>query len=70
MSVPGISPETLQAPRCSIVCTGPGVPLGGCTESSTAGGLIADTGGAAHNAPVVKMARIAVRQAEPARFID
>ncbi|GAQ32579.1 hypothetical protein MPS_0959 [Mycobacterium pseudoshottsii JCM 15466] len=46
------------------------MPLGGCTESSTAGGLIADTGGAAHNAPVVKMARIAVRQAEPARFID
>ncbi|CNZ08261.1 Uncharacterised protein [Mycobacterium tuberculosis] len=37
-SVPGITPETLHAPRCSIGATGPGSPLGGCAAASTTGG--------------------------------
>ena len=47
-SVPGMTPEVLHGPRCSIGCTGPGVPLGGGTPGSTTGGLIANAGGQVH----------------------
>ena len=47
-SLPGMTPEALHGPRCSIGCTGPGAPLGGCTPGSTAGWLIASADGQAH----------------------
>jgi len=43
-------PEVSHGPRCSIGCTGPGLPLGGGTPGSTAGGLIASAGGAVQTA--------------------
>src|ERR1700741_1573466 len=69
-SLPGTTPEVLHWPRCSIGCTGPGVPLGGGTPGSTAGGLIASAGGQAHAAAAAKAATVAVRRASPDRIID
>jgi hypothetical protein len=66
-SLPGMTPETLHGPRCSIGCTGPGVPAGGCAAGSIAGGLIAIAGAQVH----ITTATTAVRQPNPtARFID
>ncbi len=53
----------MHGPRCSIGCPGPGLPLGGGTPGSTAGGLIASAGGQAH----ITATKAAVRQANPAR---
>lgn len=64
-SVPGITPETLHAPRCSIGATGPGSPLGGCAAASTTGGPIAHAGGVHHPATTT----VAARHANAARII-
>jgi hypothetical protein len=69
-SLLGTTPEVLHGPRCSIGCTGPGVPLGGGTPGSTAGGLIASAGGQAHAVAAAKAATVAVRPANPVRIID
>src|ERR1700758_866937 len=64
-SLPGMTREALHGPRCSIGCPGPGVPLGGATPGSTAGGLIASAGGQAHAVAAAKAVTVAVRQAHP-----
>jgi hypothetical protein len=61
-----MTPEALHGPRCSIGCPGPGVPLGGGTPASTAGGLIASAGGHAHTTA----AKSAAVQANPVRGPD
>jgi hypothetical protein len=65
-----MTPEVLQGPRCSIGCTGPAVPPGGCTPGSTTGWLIADADGQAHGATACEKIKAAVRQANPTRIID
>ena len=65
-----MTPEALQGPRCSIGCTGPAAPLGGCTPGSTTGWLIANAGGQAHGITACEKTNAAVRQANPARIID
>jgi hypothetical protein len=65
-SLPGITPDALHGPRCSIGWPGPGVPLGGGTPASTVGGLIASAGGHAHTAAP----KAAVAQANRDRIID
>jgi hypothetical protein len=61
-----MTPEVPHGPRCSIGCPGPGVPLGGGTPGSTAGGLVASAGGQAHVAAI----RVVATQANPIRIID
>ncbi len=65
-SLPGMTPATLHGPRCSIGCTGPGVPLGGGTPGSTFGASMASAEGDVHSIA----ANAAVRQADPDRIID
>jgi hypothetical protein len=70
-SVPGMTPDVLQTPRCSIGCTGPGAPLGGCAAASTTGGLIAIADGEVAITGACISARTAVQQPNPAaRLID
>jgi hypothetical protein len=70
-SVPGMIPEVLHTPRCSIGCTGPGAPLGGGAAASTTGGLIASADGEVASTGACINARTAVQQANLAtRFID
>jgi hypothetical protein len=65
-----MTPEVLHGPRCSIASPGSGVPLGGCTLGSTAGGLIANAGGQVHTMAAAKAAKVAVTRADPACIID
>ncbi len=69
-SVPGMTPDVLHGPRCSIGCPGPGDPLGGGTPGSTVGGLMADAGGLVHVAAAGSKANAAAKQADAGRIID
>src|ERR1700731_1556660 len=68
-SLPGMTPEALHGPRCSIGCPGPGAPLGGGTLGSTVGGLIA-AAGQAHITATNVVAAQANPVRGPARIID
>jgi hypothetical protein len=60
-SLPGMIPEVLHGPRCSIGCPGPGVPLGGGTPGSTFGWSMANADGQVH----IMAAKAAMAQAHP-----
>lgn len=62
-SLPGMTPDVAQGPRCSIGCPGPGAPLGNAAPGSTVGGLIAKAGGLVHVAVAGNNANAAAKQA-------
>uniref|UniRef100_UPI0027E56B64 hypothetical protein n=1 Tax=Mycobacterium intracellulare TaxID=1767 RepID=UPI0027E56B64 len=67
---PGMTPDVTHGPRCSIGCTGPGVPPPSGAPGSTVGGLIAKAGGLVHVAVAGNRANTAAKQADADRIID